>query len=76
MNSISTLIDDYAAGAELLRDALYGAEKSDLDARPIEGRWSIREVVCHLAETLLQRITNHIPHHTAFINEKLAALKR
>jgi len=26
-------------------------------------------------ETLLERITNHIPHHVKFINDKIAALR-
>jgi uncharacterized damage-inducible protein DinB len=135
----------------LVCDVLRATANIDLDARPIEGKWSIREVVCHLAdseivyadrmkrviaeenptffeadpnlfgralycshrpldreldlikavrahmlpilhscdanafqrtgvhsldgpmtlETLLQRIADHIPHHVAFIDEKL-----
>jgi hypothetical protein len=50
MDEISTLIDEYAGGAWLLRDAMRRAGGVDLDARPIEGKWSIREVVCHLAD--------------------------
>ena len=154
MPSISTLIDDYSGGATLLRDALRRAASCDLDARPVPGRWSVREVVCHLADseivyadrmkrvvaeedptffeadpdlfgralccqqrtldaelnvidavrahmvpilrsldpsdfqrtgrhsrdgsmtlqTLLQRITAHVPHHIVFIEEKLSAM--
>lgn len=154
MTEIPALIDAYASGAQLLRDALQTASYVDIDARPVEGQWSIREVVCHLADaeivyadrmkrviaeanptffdldpnvhvpaligphrtlaaelnliealrnhlvpilkscsvdtfqrtgnhstdgamtlqTLLQRITNHIPHHVAFIEEKLQLL--
>ncbi|MCA9031329.1 MAG: DinB family protein, partial [Planctomycetaceae bacterium] len=50
MTEITTLIDDYAAGAQLLRDALQTASRVDIDDRPVEGQWSIREVVCHLAD--------------------------
>jgi hypothetical protein len=151
MSSISTLIETYSGGAKLVRDALRATANVDVDERPIEGKWSVREVVCHLADseivyadrmkrviaednptffeadpnlfglalhcpqrplareldlieairthmlpilqscdaidfqrtgvhsldgqmtlqTLLERITNHIPHHVAFIEEKL-----
>jgi hypothetical protein len=151
MSNISTLIETYAGGAKLIRDALRSTAHVDLDARPIKEKWSVREVVCHLADaeivyadrmkrviaennptffeadpnlfgpalhcpqrsldrefdvieairahmlpilqscdatefqrtgihsldgpmtlrTLLQRITDHIPHHVAFIEEKL-----
>ena len=154
MTSISKLIDDYSDGAELLGNALRTKEIYDVDRRPIQGRWSVREVVCHLADseivyadrmkrilaednptffeadptlfapalycqqrplvtelnvidavrahmlpilrsldptdfqrtgrhsldgsmtlqTLLQRITSHIPHHIVFIDEKLKAM--
>jgi len=154
MPSISTLIEAYSGGAQLLRDAMQSTTNTDLDAKPIKGKWSVREVVCHLAdseivyadrmkrviaediptffeadpnrfcpalycpkrplkkeldvidairihmlsilqscdandfqrtgvhsldgpmtlETLLQRITAHIPHHVAFIEEKQRAM--
>jgi hypothetical protein len=154
MPSIPILIEDYSRGAKLLRNALRITASCDLDARPIHGRWSVREVVCHLADseivysdrmkrvlaednptffeadpdlfgaalycsrrplekeldvveairahmlpilqscdatefqrtgvhsldgqltlqTLLERITAHIPHHVAFIEEKLQAM--
>jgi DinB superfamily len=51
MSPISKLIEKYAAGPKLIRDALRSAANVDLDARPIEGKWSIREVVCHLADS-------------------------
>lgn len=154
MANVSTLIDIYSGGARQLRDALQAATNVDMDAKPIEGKWSIREVVCHLADseivyadrmkrviaednptffeadpnlfgpalhcrrrpldneleviqairahmlpilrscdadafqrtgihsvdgpmtlqTLLQRITDHIPHHVTFIEDKLRAM--
>jgi hypothetical protein len=156
MSDFSALIDAYSGGAKLIRDALRSTAKIDLDARPIEGKWSVREVVCHLADseivyadrmkrvivednptffeadpnlfvpalhcpqrpvdreldvieairahmlpilqscdanvfrrtgvhsldgkmtlqTLLERITNHLPHHVAFIEEKLHKMAR
>jgi uncharacterized damage-inducible protein DinB len=148
------LIDRYAAGAAELRAAIAGLSPEQLDATPIAGTWSTRQVVCHIADfepvyadrmkrvvaedepplrggdpdlfaarlayeardleeelrlieavrahvarilrtlpaeafdrvgvhsadgrltlrTLLERITNHVPHHVAFIAEKRRAL--
>jgi uncharacterized damage-inducible protein DinB len=51
MADIRTLIEAYSGGAQLLRDAMRSTAHIDLDARPIEGKWSIREVVCHLADS-------------------------
>ena len=147
-------IDSYLDGPGLLRKALAGMTQEQLTARPIPGKWSTLEVVCHLADfeivyadrikrviaeneptlfggdpdtfaarlayhdrqveeelqlielvrrqvarilrtlkpkdfqrrgihsesgpltldTLLQRITGHIPHHVRFIDEKRKAL--
>lgn len=152
--SIEELLDQYAAGPRLLREAVAGMSEEQLKAKPVPGRWSTLEVICHLSdaegvyaermkrviaedepplrsmdpdawlsrlayhsrdaeeelrlvevtrgqmahilrslkpagfqrkgrhsedgpltlETLLQRITNHIPHHVQFIREKRAAL--
>lgn len=44
------LIDHYASGAELLRRSLAGMTASELDAVPIPGLWSTRQVVCHIAD--------------------------
>ena len=154
--SIEKLLDRYAAGPKLLRDAVAGMTDEQLKARPVPGRWSTLEVVCHLAdsdgvyaermkrvivedeptlrsmdpdgwllrltyhqrnveeelrlievsrsqmgrilrslspadfqrqgrhsddgplslENLLERVTNHIPHHLPFIREKRAELER
>jgi len=149
-----TLIDNYLDGPQVLRKAVAGMSQEQLVARPIPGKWSTLEVVCHLAdfeivyadrikrviaenepilfggnpdafaarlayhqrnleeelqftemirkqvarilrtlkqddfqrrgihseagpltlETLLQRITGHIPHHVRFIEEKRKAM--
>ena len=151
---IERAIEEYLAGPKLLRDAIAGMSSEQLDARPVPGKWSTREVVCHIAdfeliygdrmkrviaedeptlfgcdpdvfatrlayssrdieeeltiidvtrsqmarilqtlkpqdfertgrhsedgpltlETLLKRITGHIPHHVRFIEEKKAAM--
>ncbi|MCA9215940.1 MAG: DinB family protein [Planctomycetales bacterium] len=48
--SIERLIDDYAAGPERLRQAISGMSDEQLDAKPIPGTWSTRQVVCHVAD--------------------------
>lgn len=148
------IIRQYEEGGRLLREAIAGMTPEQLDARPIPGKWSTRQVICHIAdfepiyadrmkrviaedgptlfggdpdlfaarlaydardveeelalidatrrhvarilrtlkpedfqrvgnhtedgpislETLLRRITGHIPHHIRFIEEKRAAL--
>ncbi len=49
--SSNPLVDEYERGVELLRASLKEADPKQLDARPIPGKWSIREVVCHLADS-------------------------
>ncbi|MHB8860849.1 MAG: DinB family protein [Pirellulaceae bacterium] len=46
----ATLIDDYLAGPPKLRAIIVGMTNDQLDAKPIEGQWSTRQVVCHLAD--------------------------
>jgi uncharacterized damage-inducible protein DinB len=50
MSSPSELIDTYLAGPALLRKAIAGMSREQLVARPIAGKWSTLEVVCHLAD--------------------------
>jgi uncharacterized damage-inducible protein DinB len=151
---VKALLEQYAAGPKLLRESVAGMTRDQLRARPVAGKWSALEVVCHISdfepiyadrmkrvvaeetplllsgdpdkfaaklayterdideeltlvdvvrkqvvrilsrlspgdfartgrhsedgpialETLLQRITNHIPHHVKFIEEKRRAL--
>jgi hypothetical protein len=49
MDSQAT-IDAYLGGTEVLRQAVAGMTPEQLVARPIPGRWSTLEVVCHLAD--------------------------
>jgi hypothetical protein len=152
--SYNQLITDYEHGAQLLSQAIAGMTTEQLKARPIPGKWTTLELICHIAdfepvyadrmkrviaednppllsgdpdlflkglayhdrdaqeeialidvvrkqmarilrtlpdsafarvgthsrdgalslETLLKRITGHIPHHAKFIAEKRAAL--
>ena len=48
--NFDTLIEQYLAGPDLLRRAIAGMTKEQLLARPIPGKWSTHEVVCHLAD--------------------------
>ncbi len=45
-----TIIADYLAGPSILRKAVAGMSPEQLLARPIPGKWSTMEVVCHLAD--------------------------
>jgi uncharacterized damage-inducible protein DinB len=47
---VNELIDDYLAGPQKLRDAVAGMTDDQLDAKPVPGKWSTRQVVCHIAD--------------------------
>src|SRR6478609_8438075 len=44
------MIDAYLAGVGELRKAVAGLSREQLSARPVAGKWSTLEVVCHLAD--------------------------
>ena len=44
------LIEDYAAGPQRLREAVKGMSREQIAARPVPGKWSTLEVVCHIAD--------------------------
>src|SRR5438132_10381589 len=44
------LVNDYAAGAQALREAVRGMTREQVLARPVPGKWSTLEVVCHIAD--------------------------
>ncbi len=48
--SLEELISDYLAGPKLLRRTVAGMTGEQLDAQPIPGTWSTRQVVCHIAD--------------------------
>jgi hypothetical protein len=50
MSSPNELADQYLAGAAQLRAAVAGMNRQQLIARPIAGRWSTLEVVCHIGD--------------------------
>ncbi|MCR9118612.1 MAG: DinB family protein [bacterium] len=45
-----SLIDDYLAGPQQLRDAIAGMTAEQIDAAPIPGKWSTRQIICHIAD--------------------------
>lgn len=49
-DELSSLIDAYAAGPALLRTAVEKVAPADYDAFPVPGTWSVRQVVCHIAD--------------------------
>jgi uncharacterized damage-inducible protein DinB len=44
-------LDGYLAGPKELQAAVAGLSRDQLIARPVPGKWSVLEVVCHLADT-------------------------
>jgi uncharacterized damage-inducible protein DinB len=50
MARLPELVENYLAGVPTLRDAVAGMSREQLLARPVPGKWSTLEVVCHLAD--------------------------
>jgi hypothetical protein len=50
MPSLPQMIDAYLAGVGALRRAVAGMSRDQLAARPVAGKWSTLEVLCHLAD--------------------------
>ena len=44
------LIADYLAGPVALRQAIQGMTPAQLNSAPIPGKWSTRQVICHIAD--------------------------
>jgi hypothetical protein len=44
------LVAEYLDGPQLLRDAIAGMTSEQIDAAPIPGKWSTRQVICHIAD--------------------------
>jgi len=44
------MLREYRAGSALLRAAICDLTEAQLDARPVAGKWSTRQVVCHIAD--------------------------
>jgi len=50
MSALAPMIESYLAGVNVLRQAIAGMTREQLVARPVAGKWSTLEVVCHLAD--------------------------
>jgi uncharacterized damage-inducible protein DinB len=50
MPTLRELADAYVAGTAQLRAAVAGMSREQLVARPVPGKWSTLEVVCHVAD--------------------------
>src|SRR5262249_51970489 len=46
----NALIDAYLAGPQFLRKTVAGMSREQLVARPVAGKWSTLEVICHLSD--------------------------
>ena len=46
----AALIDEYLAGPQRLRDAIAGMTAGQINAAPVPGKWSTRQVICHIAD--------------------------
>src|ERR1700692_230738 len=51
MSELANLLERFRRGAELVAVATTGAAGPVLDFRPAEGKWGVRTIVCHLADT-------------------------
>jgi hypothetical protein len=73
MSELADLLERFRRGAELVAMATTGAAGPELDFRPGENRWSVRMIVCHLADAevvaymrLRQVIAEDNPHLEGF----------
>lgn len=48
---LDELLERFRRGPELVAAVLTGAAGSELDFKPGPGQWSIRQIVCHLADS-------------------------
>jgi uncharacterized damage-inducible protein DinB len=44
------LIENYLAGPAQLRQAIAGMTPAQIDAAPIPGKWSTRQIICHISD--------------------------
>ncbi len=51
MSTLSTLAEGLVAGPGKVRQVIRGLTAEQVRARPVPGKWSMLEVVCHLADS-------------------------
>ena len=49
--SVAQKIEAYLGGIQILRQAVAGMTREQLTAKPVPGKWSTLEVVCHLVDS-------------------------
>jgi len=47
---VAKRIEEYLAGPDELRQAIAGMSAAEIDAAPIPGKWSTRQIICHIAD--------------------------
>jgi hypothetical protein len=50
MSELAELLERFRRGAELIASVTTGAAGPELDFSPGEGKWTVRQIVCHLAD--------------------------
>lgn len=51
MSEIAAFLERFRRGGELIAVVTTGVAGAELDFHPAPGKWSIRQIVCHLADT-------------------------
>ena len=51
MGDLADILERFRRGGELLEMATTGAAGSELDFKPGPDKWSVRQIVCHLADS-------------------------
>ena len=81
MSEITDLLERFRRGAELVAMSMTGAAGAEVDFVPEPGKWSVRQIICHLADAELvgamrfrQIIAEERPAIQAF-DEKAWAVK-
>jgi hypothetical protein len=50
-NELANLLERFRRGAELVAMSMTGCAGAELDFVPEPGKWSIRQIICHLADS-------------------------
>ena len=51
MSQIADALERFRRGGELLSTATMGCAGQEADFKPTPDKWSVRQIVCHLADT-------------------------
>lgn len=80
MSEIKDLLERFRRGAELLAMSMTGAAGAELDYVPEPGKWSVRQIICHLSDAELvgamrfrQVIAEENPHLQGYDQDQWAA---